>query len=721
MGTVGHALSHLQIVAYVESAEANSARALIESLLGTLTVKVARTMQETLEVLGGGGIQGLLVFLPGSEALDRISALRARVLDMPLIAFTGTDEDHLGFRAIDAGADDHLAGRMLNPEDLARAISMALARARSREKRKADAEKELRARQKRLLRHQDLLKALAKHEGMGSDDLRSVLCAITEAATQSLGVERASVWVYTDGRSGIRALDLYEASTGKHSEGIDLAASSYPEYFAALETERTIVAHDACHDPATRCFAESYLRPLGITSMLDAPVRVGGRAHGVLCQEHVGPMRVWTEDEQSMAGGLADFVSLALESYERKQAEQALRESREQLYQAQKMEAVGRLAGGIAHDFNNILTVILGHSAYLNTDLPPDSPLREIASEIFTAGQRAAHMTSQLLALSRRQVLEPRIVDLNRVVRDMEGMLCRLIGEDIELAMEPMARMGRIMADPTKMEQVILNLVVNARDAMPDGGKITIRTRNEERSVDLPNGARENKNFVVLSVIDRGTGMDPSILGHIFEPFFTTKDPGKGTGLGLSTVYGIVKQSGGDLSVESTKGQGSVFEATFPAHALKLAPVETPPPVQVAVGGKETVLLVEDDQQVRTLTRAGLEKLGYLVLPAQDIDEAVAHCKNHVGVIDILVSDVVMPKASGPVVAERVRELWPDVQVLFVSGYTADALARYGEALSSGMLLGKPYTVEALARKIRESLACAGGYLSPRPVDQSRA
>jgi PAS domain S-box-containing protein len=374
----------------------------------------------------------------------------------------------------------------------------------------------------------------------------------------------------------------------------------------------------------------------------------------------------------------------------------------EQLRQSQKMEAVGRLAGGIAHDFNNLLTVIKGYSELMLDDLDQTDPLRHEVDEIKKAADRAASLTRQLLAFSRQQVLAPKVLDLNLVVHNMDRLLHRLLGEDIDLftVLEP--GLGRVKADPGQVEQVIMNLAVNARDAMPQGGKLTIETAN----VDLDEAyARDHAavkpgRYVLIAVSDNGTGMPDKVKSRIFEPFFTTKEVGKGTGLGLSTVYGIIKQSGGYIWVYSEVGQGSTFKVYLPRVDV---PADSPLSLsrEPARRGSETVLIVEDEDGVRALVRQVLHKHGYNVLEARHGGEALLMCERHQGKIDMLLTDVVLQQMSGRELAERLLKLRPAMKVLYVSGYADDAIVHHG-VLTAGMaFLQKPFTTEALARKIR--------------------
>jgi len=377
----------------------------------------------------------------------------------------------------------------------------------------------------------------------------------------------------------------------------------------------------------------------------------------------------------------------------------------EQLRQVQKMEAIGRLAGGVAHDFNNLLTIINGYSEVLLATLPPDDPNRSFLDEIHKAGVRSAELTRQLLAFSRQQVLAPRTLNLNAVVGDTDKMLRRLIGEDVRLFTSLESNPWMIRADPGQIEQVLMNLAVNARDAMPQGGRLTIETRNVELDGEYVAGrpdAREGPH-ALLSVTDTGTGMPADIAARIFEPFFTTKGPGKGTGLGLATVYGIVKQSGGHVTVYSEVGVGTTFKVYLPRAGET---TESPSRVQPRAlpRGTETVLLVEDDAGVRALGRRMLTDFGYSVLEAGDGDEAVRVAAECGRPIRLLITDVVMPGAGGRVVAQRVTAIHPETRVLFVSGYTDDAVVRHGILEEKIQFLAKPFTAAALANKVRDVL-----------------
>jgi PAS domain S-box-containing protein len=375
----------------------------------------------------------------------------------------------------------------------------------------------------------------------------------------------------------------------------------------------------------------------------------------------------------------------------------------EQLRQAQKMEAVGRLAGGVAHDFNNLLGVIMGYSEATLRTLGPEHRSRANIEEVLRATERAAGVTRQLLMFSRKQVTAPRVLDLNAIVRDLEKILRRLIGEDLELRIACRPSLGRIRADSGEIEQVIMNLAVNARDAMPYGGRLTIETEDVDVSeegrgeTDLPPGA-----YVRLTVTDTGTGIPKDIQANIFEPFFTTKEPGRGTGLGLSTVYGIVKQWGAHISVRSEAGAGACFRIHFPR--VDAADDPTRASSSAIPKGTETILLVEDEAMLRTVAREMLEDCGYAVLEAGDGDRALQLASAHQGPIHLVITDVIMPGVSGPETAARLRRVRSGIKVLFVSGYTDSALAQHSMLPADVALLQKPFTAGSLARKVREVL-----------------
>ena len=377
----------------------------------------------------------------------------------------------------------------------------------------------------------------------------------------------------------------------------------------------------------------------------------------------------------------------------------------EQLLHAQKMEAVGRLAGGVAHDFNNMLTVIAGYNRMILDELSTMDPLRGYAEEILKAADRAGALTNQLLAFSRRQIMQPRVINVNAVLAQTEKMLHRLIGEDVELVLNLGRNVGNIKADPGHVEQAIVNLAVNARDAMPLGGRITIETADvflDEHYARTHMGVKPGE-FAMLAVSDTGHGMDAETRRHIFEPFFTTKERTRGTGLGLSTVYGIVKQSGGSIQVDSEVGKGTTFEIYLPLVHGKGEPVSCASPANVHKG-TETVLLVEDDDQVRHLAEHILQRCGYTVHVAANGEKAISFLERHHGSLELLVTDVVMPGMSGPELAAYFVKHWPASKVLYISGYTDDAIGDHGVLQEGINLLQKPFTPVTFGEKVREVL-----------------
>jgi signal transduction histidine kinase/ActR/RegA family two-component response regulator len=405
---------------------------------------------------------------------------------------------------------------------------------------------------------------------------------------------------------------------------------------------------------------------------------------------------------------------LTMSQHRKQQSVAALRASEEryrllfqQLVQAEKMQAIGRLAGGVAHDFNNVLTIIMGYAQQL-IDFPDANPdaVQNNASQIITASNRAAALTRQLLAFGRKQVLQPTVVNLNEIIVDLDKMVRRLISENVEIVTRPATKLGTVKADPGQIEQVLLNLVINARDAMPHGGTLTVETANVELDqayADKHAGMRPGP-YVALAVSDTGIGMDAETQAHIFEPFFTTKEMGKGSGLGLATVYGVVQQSGGHISVYSEPGRGSTFKVYLPRAGDVTEPLPASPVQQPAMRGKETILVAEDDPQVRDLAVAILKACGYLVLELENANDAERVCQQHGGDIDLLLTDVVMREVSGPDLARTVQRVRPETKVLFMSGYTDSAIVHQGVLNPGIAFLPKPFTPSILAGRVRQVL-----------------
>jgi hypothetical protein len=468
--------------------------------------------------------------------------------------------------------------------------------------------------------------------------------------------------------------------------------------------------HEGTREP-TSDPADLALRQGTVVALEDHALLIARDGRETAIKDSAAPIR---DDGGEVTGAVVVFRDASVErawerriqeandDLERRVAERTaeLRKSEEQLRQSQKMEAIGRLAGGIAHDFNNLLSVIISYSEMLLSDLPKGTLAPEIAAdidEINKAGLRAAELTRQMLAFSRQQVLMPRVVDVNQVVAGVDKLLRRVIGADIELRFAPMAGAAKVKVDPGQLEQVIMNLVVNARDAMPRGGKLTLETA----AVELESGRR-----IMLAVTDTGVGMSREIQDRVFEPFFTTKDQGKGTGLGLSTVYGIVQQSGGTVWLYSEPGIGTAFKIYFPEstdtldESARAAPARTP-------RGAETILLVEDEPALRSLARGILQKAGYYVVDACDGEDALVQSGRIAGPIQLVVTDVVMPRLSGRELVERLAKLRPDTKVLFMSGYTDDTIVHHGVLDHEVAFVQKPITPHALTTKVREVLDSA--------------
>ncbi|MEZ4456423.1 MAG: ATP-binding protein [Gemmatimonadales bacterium] len=547
------------------------------------------------------------------------------------------------------------------------------------------AEDALRARSEQAIRG---MAALQELTSLGDEDIDRMVAAVAETASRVLDVERVAIWLASEDRSRMRCDLMTVGGAAAPGSQMEMAAHDFGTYLGALATNRVLVADDVKQDPRFR-----ELLPLadkfGITSMLDVPIRVHGELVGMVCHAHVGPPRHWTLEEQIFAASIADLMANFMAGAKRRQLEAQLRQS-------QKMEAVGVLAGGVAHDFNNLLTAILGYAEMALQRFGREDPVWAEIEEVRKAGERAAALTRQLLAFSRKQVMQPRVVDLAQVVTGMEPMLRRVIGEDVTLDVACLPTPS-ILADPNQLEQVLLNLVVNAREAMPRGGPIAITVRP------APMGEDGDEPAVILEVTDSGVGMSDDTMSRIFEPFFTTKDAGKGTGLGLSTVYGIVKQSGGQIDVDSALGRGTTFRIRLPATAG--TPAGSARPVAgAALDGGERILLVEDDDIVRGLTGEILRRNGCTVIETSGGPEAIELFRDDPHGIDLVLSDVVMPEMSGPDLGRRLAEIRPDVKLLFMSGYAEGAVVRQGVLQPGTALIEKPFTPDALIRRIRETL-----------------
>jgi two-component system cell cycle sensor histidine kinase/response regulator CckA len=410
--------------------------------------------------------------------------------------------------------------------------------------------------------------------------------------------------------------------------------------------------------------------------------------------------------ERNTSGKPIHLTGLRIDIDELKKAEDEKEKLRTQLTQAQKMDAIGRLAGGVAHDFNNMLGVILGQTDLLLLKMEPDQPFFEALQRIKKAGEKSADLTRQLLAFARKQTVSPKVLNLNEIIKSMTRMLPRIIGEDIQLSWSPQKDIWPVIIDSSQIDQILINLCINARDSITGNGKITIETENKtfDDSYILKHPGFLAGDYVMVSVIDSGCGMDEEILNNIFEPFFTTKGEGKGTGLGLSTVYGIVKQNKGFIKVYSKPGQGSTFKFYLPRHHAKGIKQIEEPLLEAVEGGSETILVVEDNAEILSISQFILEEQGYRVLTASSPTQAQQLAKNFSVDIDLLITDVIMPEMNGWDLSEKIKLIFPKIKVLFMSGYTADVIARHGVLKKGIHFIQKPFALNELANKVREVL-----------------
>ena len=608
-------------------------------------IAVVDHLSAALDRLDGGGIEAILLDLrlpdaTGFEAVDRVVA---RHPDVPVVVMTSYDRA-LAADALQRGAQDYIIKGDVNPALLARALSYAVSRKRAEV----------------ALRRSD---ARFRAAVEGSLDAMAILAAVRDGSGHVTDFTVAELNLNAERLLGRPRDQIVSRRLGELWPGVSL--SPFLERSVAV-----MEAREALEEEVT-------------VALPDLPPR--------WVQHQIVP--------------LEDGVAIAFrDTTLRHDEEEDLHRREELLRQAQKMEAVGRLAGGIAHDFNNLLTVIRGHGELVLRRLEGDHPLRRNLQEIGLAAERASALTHQLLAFSRKQVLQPRTLDLGEVLDRMESLLRRLIGEDVQLVIRRRGPLGSVRADPAQMEQVIVNLAVNARDAMPTGGALTIELGNAALDETYTRGhpTVTPGPQVVLSVTDTGHGMDAETRSRIFEPFFTTKEPGKGTGLGLATVYGIVQQSEGFIWVYSEPGRGTTFKIYLPRVDQPAEPLH-PRPSASAVHGKETVLLVEDEAPLRSLLHELLESFGYRVLEAPAGADALRVAQEHAGTIDLLLSDIVMPQMTGRELADRLSRHRPGIKVLFMSGYAAGSAPQH-EVPSGAAYIEKPFTADALAGMMREVL-----------------
>jgi two-component system, cell cycle sensor histidine kinase and response regulator CckA len=507
-----------------------------------------------------------------------------------------------------------------------------------------------------------------RHHQESEETLRKLWCSVEQLADTVIIMDRAGVMEYVN--------PAFEALTGYSRE------EAIGQTLGMLKSEQQVA----------ELYEEMWNTVLSGSVFRGIVMNRKKNGETLIIENALSPLRDGN-------GQIKHFISTSRDITERRKLES-------ELQQAQKMDAIGRLAGGVAHDFNNLLLVISAYAELMLDSLTDQDPLRRNVNEIMTASRRAADLTRQLLAFGRKQMQLLQVLDLNAVIGEITGMLPRLIGEDIELVFVPGQDLGKVKADPIQIEQVVMNLAANARDAMPGGGTLTIETatmRVDESYVQRHSMVPPGE-YVLLTVTDSGEGIGSEHLPHIFEPFYTTKEAGKGTGLGLATVYGIVKQNGGFVWVYSEPGLGTTFKVYLPRVQSPSGEVRATKPIEDAPGGCETVLLVEDEASVRQASRQFLARSGYTVLEANDGEDALRVSREYSGPIHLMVTDVVMPRMGGPRLAEQLAEERPDMKVLFVSGYAENTVLQYGKIDVTTRFLQKPFSLKALARKVREVL-----------------
>jgi PAS domain S-box-containing protein len=733
---------------------------------GRFRVKSAQTLSTGVQCLQAETFDAVLLdlTLPDNKGLDTLTKLQAERPTIPIVVLGDADDDELAARAVRLGAQDYLIKTTVDSHSLVRAVRYAIER-KSVEEALRESEKKHRAlldaipdmifrvsadgRFLEFIPSKDIAPIVPASEFLGKK-IQDVLPR--EVAEQSIHfMERAlqsgetQLFEYQLVVNG--ATHYFEARQVRYRHGEVLGivrdvteSRKAAEALRASEARFRTMFQDAAvgmalvdmdgrpheSNPSLERmlgYGQQELRQMVFTEFthpedaqrdmdLFKELVQGKRDHYEMEKRYLRKdgRVVWGHLNVSLvraAGGIPHYVIAMVEDItERKSTEDALRASEEQLRQAQRMEAVGRLAGGVAHDFNNLLTAILGYTDFALDAMDEVSPLRADLLNVKKNGQRAAVLVRQLLAFSRRQVLQPEVLDLNHTVGNITKMLRRLIGEHIELVTVPDPKLGNVQADPGQIEQVIMNLGVNSRDAMPSGGKLTIKTEN----VDVGEGyscmgvlVRPGP-YVLLTVSDTGDGMDKDTQARVFEPFFTTKEKGKGTGLGLSTVYGIVKQSGGYIGVDSERGIGTTFKVYLPRvdEEVMARPRTGGHRRPIESSTRETILLVEDEESVRTMARRILEKCGYRVLEARHGVEGLNVSEQHSGAIDLVITDLVMPELSGPQMIERIVSIRPDTKVLYLSGYTEEAVLEHLDRDTP--LVQKPFSAKELGERVREVL-----------------
>jgi PAS domain S-box-containing protein len=603
------------------------------------------------------------------------------------------------FNLYSGDADFFDKEELLLLDEVADDIGFALEVNQNESKRKR-AESELRATNARYTRQEAALIALTRACAQRQANIPEIKREVAQIAADTLEVERVSIWRYQRARESLLCQELFCRSNRSHAEGTSLSGGDFPAYFRALADGNVIAAHDAYRDPRTTEFSETYLRPLGISSMLDTPIHVMGVVTGVICCEQVGPARQWAADEQTFALAVANLVSLLLAEEERQQIEGQLR-------QAQKMEAIGTLAGGIAHDFNNILAAIIGYTEMAKRRAANDPTVVKYLEAVFQAGTRAVSLVKQILTFSRpREAQERKPIEIGTVVQEPLKLLRASIPSNIEFEVSLDANLPSVLADATQVHQIVMNLCTNAAHAMKDRpGRLGVRL--EKFTVDKflagANAGLRTGPYVRLSVSDTGHGMSRATIVRIFEPFFTTKGPGEGTGLGLSVVHGIMQSHGGAITVYSQPGEGTVFHLYFPitAEENKEAAAITE---EAPVGHGERILFVDDEIPLALLGQSMLEELGYVVENKNNVVEALALVRANPAAFDLVITDLTMPLMVGTDFAQQLLALRPGLPIILTTGYSASLTPERVREMGIRELLLKPHTIQSLGMAVHRVL-----------------